>query len=178
MFGVMQVSWLLILGGFILVTWFARSLARNASLSMQYTGLALYIVAESLIFVPLLWIAIYYSSPDVLPMAALLTTALFMGLTVVAFTTRADFSFLGGILTVGGLVALGVIIAGAIWGFNLGLVFSGAMVLLACGAILYDTSKIIHTHTPDQYVAASLELFASVMLLFWYVLRIMMRLRR
>ena len=68
--------------------------------------------------------------------------------------------------------------AGGIFGFDLGLVFSVAMVGLAGAAILYDTSKIIHHFSPDQHVAASLELFASVALLFWYVLRIMIRTSR
>ena len=44
--------------------------------------------------------------------------------------------------------------------------------------ILYDTSKIIHSYNPDQHVAAALELFASVALPFWYILRILMRARR
>jgi len=61
-------------------------------------------------------------------------------------------------------------------GFNLGLWFSGAMVLIAGCSILYQTSNIIHQFRPDQYVAASLGLFASVALLFWYVLQILMSL--
>ena len=52
------------------------------------------------------------------------------------------------------------------------------MVLLACIAILHDTSKVIHHYPVESYVAASLELFASIALLFWYVLRILMRLSR
>ena len=67
---------------------------------------------------------------------------------------------------------------GALFGFGLGLLFSIAMVGLASAAILYDTSKILHHYSTDQHVAASLELFASVALLFWYVLRILMRLSR
>ena len=172
-------SWLMILGAFMVAGWLARAMIAGAKTrSMQYAGLGVYIVAESLIFVPLLYIAVYFSSRDVLPSAALITAALFTGLSAVAITTRKDFSFLGGILTVGGFVALGLIAAGIIFGFNLGLAFSGGMVLLAAGAILYDTSKIVHDYRTDDYVGASLRLFASVMLLFWYVLSIMMRLSR
>jgi hypothetical protein len=47
-------------------------------------------------------------------------------------------------------------------------------VLVACGWILYDTSNVLHHYRTDQHVAASLALFASVALLFWYVLRIVM----
>ncbi len=172
-------GWLMILGAFILAGWIGRSLASSVrSVGAQYAGLAGYVVAEAVIFVPLIYIAVLYSSPSVIPNAAILTALLFAGLTTVAFTTRTDFSFLQGILTIGGFIALGLIVCGAIFGFGLGLVFSVAMVGLASAAILYDTSKVIHHFSPDQHVAASLELFASVALLFWYVLRIMMRLSR
>ncbi|MBD3316344.1 MAG: permease [Chitinivibrionales bacterium] len=172
-------GWLMLLGGFILAGWLARGMAANAgSRSMQYAGLALYVVAEAIIFVPILYIAVYYSSPDVLPTAATITGLLFLSLTVIAFTTRKDFSFLRGALTIGGFIALGLIVAGTIFGFTLGLVFSVFMVALAGGAILYDTSKIIHNYSTDRYVGAALELFASVALLFWYILRIVMRFSR
>jgi FtsH-binding integral membrane protein len=49
------------------------------------------------------------------------------------------------------------------------------MVLLATGAILYDTSRIVRDYNTQDYVGASLELFASVMLLFWYILQIFLR---
>ncbi len=174
-----QYGWLMILGAFILVGWLARSLASNVrSTTAQYAGLAGYVVAEAIIFVPILYLAAFYSSPSVLPNAAILTGLLFAGLTTVAFTTRKDFSFLRGILTIAGFVALGLIVCGTVFGFGLGLLFSVAMVGLASAAILYDTSKIIHHYQPDRYVAASLELFASVALLFWYVLRIVMSLSR
>jgi FtsH-binding integral membrane protein len=114
----------------------------------------------------------------VLPIAGILTLLLFAGLTAVVFTTRKDFSFMGSILKIGGFIAIGLIVCGAIFGFELGLVFSGAMVLLAGGAILYDTSKILLHYRTDQHVGAALELFASVALLFWYVLRIVMSLTR
>lgn len=177
--GANQYGWLMILGAFILCGWMARGLASGgASPTMQYVGLTIYVIAEAVIFVPMLYIAAFYSSPEVLPTAGILTLLMFAGLTAVVFTTRKDFSFLRSILTIGGFVALGLIVCAAIFGFNLGLVFSFAMVLLASGAILFDTSKILHHYGPDQHVAASLQLFASVALLFWYVLRIVMRLSR
>jgi len=60
-------------------------------------------------------------------------------------------------------------------GFNLGVWFSGAMVGLASGYILYDTSNVMHHYRTDQHVAASLALFASVALLFWYILQLLMQ---
>ncbi|OPL18424.1 MAG: permease [Candidatus Aegiribacteria sp. MLS_C] len=172
-------GWLMVLGAFVLVGWMARGLASRArSTAMQYAGLALYTVAEAVIFVPILYLAVHYSERSVLNNALLLTGAMFAGLTFIAFTTRKDFSFLGGILAVGGFVALGLIAGGVVFGFDLGLAFSVGMVALASGSILYDTSKIIHHYSSDQHVAAALELFASVALLFWYVLRILMRFSR
>ena len=167
-------TWLMILGGFMVVTWMSRGMAANGSMPMQYLGLSLYVVAEALIFVPILAIAVKFSSPDVLPNAAILTGMLFSGLTAAVFVTRKDFSFLGSFLAIGGFVALGLIICATIFGFSLGLVFSGAMILLACGSILYDTSRIINTYPNDRYVAGALELFASVALLLFYILRLLM----
>ncbi len=170
-------GWLLILGGFALLGWLSRGLAAKAdSVETQYAGLGLYVVGEAVIFAPILYIAAIYSGPSVLPTAAILTLLLFAGLTFVAFTSRTDFTFLGGILKIGGFVALGLIACSLIFGFTLGLIFSVVMVVFASAAILYDTSKVMHHYSSDQYVAASLELFASVALLFWYVLRIVMAL--
>ena len=73
-----------------------------------------------------------------------------------------------------GWAAFGLIICSMLFGFNLGMVFSAGMVLLASGWILYDTSNVLHHYRTDQHVAASLALFASVALLFWYILRIVM----
>lgn len=175
----MRFGWLMILGGFIILGRLASGLASGgASPTVQYAGLTLYVIAESVIFAPILWIAVHYSSPDVLPMAGILTLLLFGGLTLVVFTTKKDFSFLGSILKIGFMVALGLIVCAVLFGFNLGLVFSGAMVLLASGAILYDTSRIMKHYGPGQHVAASLQLFASIALLFWYVLQIVMSLSR
>jgi uncharacterized protein len=170
-------SWLMVLGGFMVVSWVAEKWARAAtSRSIQYLGLGLYVVAEAIIFVPLLFIAVHFSSSDTIPIAAVITGLLFLGLTVTAFTTRKDFSFLGGILKVGGCVALGIIVCSILFGFNLGLIFASVMVVFASAAILYSTSRVIHDYNADQHVAASLSLFASVALLFWYVLRILISL--
>lgn len=174
-----QFRWLLVLGAFVIVGTMARRLAASgASAGTQYAGLVAYVVAEAIIFVPILYIAALKADPKVLPNAIILTGALFLGLTIVAFTSRSDFSYLRGILSVGFMLALGAIVGGVIFGFNLGLGFSIIMVGLACGAILYDTARIIRTYPPDRHVAASLELFASVALLFWYVLRILLSMSR
>ncbi|WP_309731337.1 Bax inhibitor-1 family protein [Chamaesiphon sp. OTE_75_metabat_556] len=172
-------TWLAVLAGFSLLGWFSRGLAARAdSVSLQYLGLGIYVVAEALLFAPLIYIASRYSDPTVIPTAGILTSLMFVGLTAVALTTGKDFSFLGGALKIGGFVALGLIICSAIFGFQLGLFFSVLMVGFAMAAILYDTSQIMNHFSKDQYVAASLSLFSSVALLFWYVLRIVMDMRR
>jgi len=173
-------AWLLVLALFIVASWIAdRWARRGGSRTMQYVGLGLYVLAQALIFVPLLYVAAYLvDDPTLIPTAALITGALFLGLTAVVFTTRADFSFLRGIIVVGSLVAFGLIVASLIFGFTLGVVFSAAMVALAAVSILYSTSAILRDYRTDQYVAASLSLFAAVALLFYYVLRILIALRR
>lgn len=147
----------------------------SQSRSTQYLGLGFYIVFEAVIFLPILYIAIGYSGGGaVIFQAAMLTIAMFAGLSLVAFTSKKDFSFLRNIIIIGGFLSLGLIVAGAIFGFNLGLWFSVGMVVLASASILYETSKLKNVYTTGQYVGASLQLFASVMLLFWYILRILM----
>ena len=173
-------SWLLILGGFSLLGWMARSFVAKANdIGTQYKGLGLYVVAQALIFAPILYIAAAMTGDgSIITTAAVLTLAMFGGLTAIAFTTKTDFSFLGGVLKIGGFIALGLIACSIFFGFTLGLVFSVVMVAFASAAILYDTSKVMHHYSTSQYVAASLELFASVALLFWYILRIVMASRR
>lgn len=172
-------TWLAILAGFSLLGWFSRGLASRAdSVSLQYLGLGIYVVAEALLFAPLIFIASRMSDPTVIPTAGILTSLMFVGLTAVALTTGKDFTFLGGALKIGGFVALGLIICSALFNFSLGLFFSVLMVGFAMAAILYDTSQIMTQFSKDQYVAASLSLFASVALLFWYVLRIVMDMSR
>jgi hypothetical protein len=171
----LSVNWLLVLGGFMVVGWFATRAAHQArSLPMQYAALGAYVVAQAIIFVPLLYMAALYAGPSVINSAAWVTLLGFAGLSAVVFMTRKDFSFMGGILRWGMIVALVAIVAAVLFGFELGTFFSVAMIALAGGAILYDTSNVLHHFPEDRYVGAALELFASVALLFWYVLRLFM----
>jgi FtsH-binding integral membrane protein len=168
----MGTSWLLVLGGFMVTGWIASKVAHTAeSKPAQYGALALYVGAEAIIFVPLLYIA-NNVAPGAIQSAGIVTMLAFAGLTAIAFITRKDFSFLRGILMFGGVLSLVAIVAGVLFGFQLGVWFSVAMVGIAGASILYDTSNIIHHFPEDRYVGAALELFASVALMFWYVLRI------
>lgn len=168
-------SWLLVLGAFMGVSWLARSWANSdASRGMQYAGLGLYVVAEAVVFLPILYMAMRID-PQIPAMAGLLTLVTFGGLTGFVFVTRVDLSWMGKFLFLGGILAMGLIVCSIFFGgFNLGVWFSGAMVGLASGYILYDTSNVMHHYRTEQHVAASLALFASVALLFWYILQLLM----
>ena len=168
-----QYSWLIVLGAFMgisfLANWWANS---NSSAALQYLGLGVYVVAEAVIFVPLIFIAATYSDASVIPKAGIVTLGLFLGITATVFLTRADFSFLGPIIAIGGFAALGFIVASIMFGFSLGSVFAFIMVAFAGTAILYNTSQVLHKYNTTQHVAASLTLFAGIALLFWYILSI------
>lgn len=168
----LSTSWLLVLGGFVLVSWIASRVAHTVeSPAAQYAALAGFVVAEALIFVPLLAIA-FSQVPGAVQSAATVTALGFLALTAVAFMSRKDFSFLGASLRWVGLMALVAIVAGVLFGFELGTWFSVGMIAFAGVAILYDTSNVIHHYPTDRHVAAALELFASVALMLWYVLRL------
>lgn len=172
-------TWLLMLGGFMLVTSYAEKMAISShDRNKQYLALLLYVIAEAFIFIPLIFIAMVMAEDggmEILNQAAILTLSLFSGLSAVVLLTKKDFNFLRSALTIGGFIAMGLIVAGTLFGFNLGLWFSVGMIALASGSILYQTSNMVHRYSEDQYVAASLGLFASLMLLFWYILSILNR---
>ncbi len=176
-----RLGWIIVLVAFMGVSWLADRWAQSdTSKGMQYLGLGLYVVAEAAIFLPILWIANnsnLFAGQHIIAKAAILTLAMFAGLTVAVLVTGKDFSFLRTILCIAGFVALGLIVASMIFGFSLGLWFCVAMVVFASACILYQTSQIQYHYRTDQYVAAALGLFASVALLFWYILLIFMRSR-
>jgi FtsH-binding integral membrane protein len=172
-------SWLIVMGLFMAVSYIANNWAASAtSIRMQYAGLGLYVLAESVIFSPLLYIATKVPKFEgVVLSATIATLGLFAILTAVVFITRKDFSFLRGILMFGGIAAIGFIVMAILFNFQIGPIFTYAMIAFACGYILYDTSNVLHHYRVGQHVAASLALFASVALLFWYILQLFLRSR-
>jgi hypothetical protein len=174
---------LLVLGGFIGVSWLAEWWAHSStSKPMQYAGLGLYVVAEAIFFTPLLYIASKISAPWVIPAAGITTTVVFAGLTIVVFATRKNFSFLLPALSIAGFALFAFfLVAAFVPGFNMGewrvlLVLFG--IVLASGWVLYSTSQVMHEYRVGQHVAASLSLFASIALLFWYLLQLFMSLSK
>jgi FtsH-binding integral membrane protein len=176
---------LIMLGAFIFTSFIANKWANSdTSIGLQYAGLGLYVVAEAFIFAPLLFFAQKMTidlgwglgDTSVIAAAALITVAIFGALTAAVFLTGKDFSFLRTALVVGTIAAFAIFLAGFFIGFQIGFWFLAAMVVMACGWVLYDTSNVLHHYRTDQHVAASLALFASIALLFWYILQIVMSL--
>ncbi|HEY4240857.1 MAG TPA: Bax inhibitor-1 family protein [Kofleriaceae bacterium] len=180
-------NWGVVLAAFTVVSWLADYWARHAtSRAVQYMGLGFYVIAEALIFVPLLAVVEWKTmdilarggaEPHIIRDSAFTTLAIFGALTASVVFTKKDFSFMRSGLAMASAGAMMLVILSLVFGFNLGIVFSVAMVLLAAGYILYQTSQVMAHYDPQSYVAASLALFSSVALMFWYVIRIFMRLR-
>jgi modulator of FtsH protease len=101
------------------------------------------------------------------------TAAIFLGLSAYAVTTRKDFSFMGGFLMVGIIVAFLAGLAAIFFELPaLSLTVSAAFVLLMSGLILYETSNIIHGGETN-YVMATVTLFVSIFNLFTSLLHLL-----
>ena len=163
---------------FFAVSWIANYWALNStSKPLQYAGLSLYVVAEALFFLPILYVAeTQFQGQHIIPTAGTITLLMFGGLTAFVLISKKDFSFLGGFLAIASLAVMGLILCSLIFGLSLGMAFTVGMIALACGYIVYDTSNVLHRYRIGQHVAASLALFASVALLFMYILRLLMEL--
>lgn len=173
------VSWLIVLGGFMLLSWVATRLASpQIPRAAQYLGFVLYVALQALITVPLLAVA-ESSAPGVIATAAQVTIGGFLLLTAVVMLTGKDFSFLRTFLVWGGLFGLAVIVCAVLFKFELGTWFSVAMILLAGGSVLHTTSGILRGgYSRDADIGAAIQLFAGIALMFWYVLRIFLGSRR
>jgi FtsH-binding integral membrane protein len=193
-------TWLAVMLLFMVVGWGASRLAQSeASRGAQYAGLGLAVVAEAIILQPLLWMAMMVTSGSkglfiktkagllvnmdaagpakaLILQAAGITLAIFIGLTLVVFLTKKDFSFMRGILTVASFAFLGIILVSAIAGFSMGAVICGFGVALMAGYILYQTSLVMRDFPPTFHVAAALMLFSTIATLFWYVLQLLISL--
>jgi FtsH-binding integral membrane protein len=175
------ISVLIVFGAFILFGTLAQHWAASqTSRGVQYLGLSVYVVLQAIILFPILAVTMWLGAKDpvrfgsILPTAGILTGAVFAALTTVVLVTKKDFSFLGSLLTLCAFAAFGFIIVAIIFGINLGVFFSAAMIVLMGGYILYDTSNVLHHYRTEQYVAAALALFASVATLFFYILRLLL----
>jgi modulator of FtsH protease len=101
------------------------------------------------------------------------TAAIFLGLSAYVMTTRRDFSFMGGFLAVGVLVAFLAGIGAIFFGMQgLSLAVSAMFVLLMSGMILYETSNIIHGGETN-YVMATVTLYVTIFNLFTSLLQLL-----
>jgi modulator of FtsH protease len=101
------------------------------------------------------------------------TAAIFLGLSGYALTTRKDFSYLGGFLTVGILVGFLASLGAVFFEIPaLSLAVSAVFVLLMSGLILYETSNIIHGGETN-YVMATVTLFVAIFNLFVSLLQLL-----
>lgn len=168
-------NWLLVIGGLVLVSYLVSRFATSAySKPVQYGVLAAFVAVEALIFVPLIFAAVAYAGSAILSQAALITLGMLAAVSVVVYVFRANFTFLGPFLAILGIAALGLIVASLLFGFQLGIWFSFAMVTYATGAMLYQTSKIQYEYGEGEYVAASVGLLASIFLMLWYVIQLLL----
>jgi len=176
--GAMMQSPLAVMIGFIALSWGASHVAhRLESTAAQYAALAAFVVLWAVMFVPLLAMAMIYGEQrgvNIIEDAAVVTVFGCAALIATVMITRKDFSFLRGVMVWGFFIAIGLIIASWAFGFHLGTWFSGGMIGFAGIAILYDTSNIMHHYPQDKYVAASMALFASIAMMFFYILRLFM----
>ena len=178
-------TWLAVLALFMVVGYVSERLARSeASKPLQYLGLGIAVFAEALLLQPMIWLVYaQFHNTSVNPLtivteAGVITAVIFVGLTLTVFITKKDFSFMRGALMIATFAALGVIVGSLAFGFHLGAVFSGAMILLMAGYVLYQTSMIAEHVPPTHHVAAALMLFSTIATMFWYVLRFLMELNR
>jgi len=101
------------------------------------------------------------------------TGMIFFALSGYALTTRKDFSFLGGFLFVGVMIAVLAMIAGIFFQIPaLQLAISAAFVLISSGLILLQTSEIIH-NGETNYISATVSLFVSIYNLFVSLLNLL-----
>jgi modulator of FtsH protease len=123
---------------------------------------------------PLLYM-ISLRNPASILEAGVLTVGIFGGLTVYAFISNKDFSFMRGMLVTGLII---VILTGLLNIFIIGssaLYFAGAVatLLLFSGFVLYDTSNIIRRYPTNEYVSGALALYLDAFNIFLALLRIL-----
>ncbi|MGB5177983.1 MAG: Bax inhibitor-1/YccA family protein [Gammaproteobacteria bacterium] len=162
---------LLTLGGYFGLL-FATTKFRNSSLGLAFvfalTGFMGYTLG------PILNAYLALPNGSQVVMTAMgATGAIFLGLSGYALTTRKDFSFMGGFLMVGILVAFLAGLGAVVFEMpGLSLAVSSIFVLLMAGLILYETSNIIHGGETN-YIMATVTLFVAIFNLFTSLLHLL-----
>ena len=168
-------GWAIYLGAFFAGSWLVNRLAETRPINViAYAG---WVVLLGFLIAPLVLMIAKTQGPEVISQASGMTALVFGALTIVVFYTSKDFSFLRSALWLGGIAVLVTSIAGAIFGFSLGLWFSAAIVVLMAGYILYDTSVILHRLPTTMAMTGAILLFTDVVLLFKHILILVSRSR-
>jgi len=111
---------------------------------------------------------------DVVYQAAGITVSIFVGLTAFTFISKKDFSFLGGVVTIGIFAVIGIMLVNLfVHSAAADLAIAWVSSVLFSLFILYDTSRIMHTHESDEYVSGALSLYLDFINLFLAILRIL-----
>jgi len=119
------------------------------------------------------YIQAFSNGAELVMMAMGGTGVIFLGLSGYALTSRKDFSFMGGFLMVGILVAFLAGIGAAIFSIPaLSLAVSAMFVLLMSGLILYQTSQIVHGYETN-YILATVTLYVPISNLFLSLLQLL-----
>lgn len=172
-------SWLIVLVLFMGATWAGDYMAHRVdSKGLQYIGLLVVTGAYAIVLSLPVTIGMMSHGGTLIFQAMIVTGLTFGGLTIGVFASGKDFSILRTGLIVMSFLAIGAIVAGTVFGFHLGLGFAIIMVGFSAAMIIYQTSNILHHYPTNHHVGASLALFSSIGMLFWYVLSIFMSLDR
>jgi len=143
---------------------------------LNLIGLGVFAVFEGLLTGPLVYYVVGTSGVEVVAQAAILTTVVFGSLTLFAWTSKKDFSFMRGALWAGLGVLVGFILLSFLFGYSAsGWGVSAAFVLLMAGFVLYDTSNIMRHYPIDQAPAAAAGLFLNFVIMFRNILMLLAR---
>lgn len=174
--GLGQTNPLLLIVGYFITFFVCHSQRRVFPLNIALFGLFTFI--SGLLISPLIAYQLLGGKTEVLVQALGLTASIFGGLTIYTLTSRTDFSYLRGALSIGLFGMFGIIIIGWFTGgfaLNFQFAFAIGVVVLFSGFVLYDTSQILHHYRTDEYVAGALSLYIDFIILFQYILMLLSR---
>lgn len=162
------------------ITWFGmnslRSQESQTVLFFLYAAISGIVLGPMLLYAALVGLKTGVGQWGIAAQALGMTAACFGGLTAYVFTTKKDFSYLGGALAIIGMAIMGFVVLSWIGVFQLGstmsMVFAGGMVVYSAACVLYTTSKMIHYYDESHTIMAAFELLASFFIMFWYILQL------
>lgn len=168
--GAPPVHWIVMLGVLIggpFAIHFTRNSVWGLVLTFAFTGILGFFLG------PILTMYLGLpNGPQIVGNAFAATAVAFVALSGYALATKKDFSFLGGFIVVGLIVALLAIVANIFLAIPaLSLAISAAVVMLLSAAILFDTSRMIHDEETN-YVVMTVSLYANLYVMFLHMLNL------